>query len=116
MLPSGQELENIQKCLVAVYDKVILCSPDRKILGSVHVLAEKNLSQGETQKVVLFQAEDSFFFLEKEAAEAASEEARAGGYKVEVQNQPVNETEKKANREAVANVILHAMKRMKEKK
>jgi hypothetical protein len=37
------------------------------------------------------------------------------GYKVKVQYQPVDEAEQKAKREAVANVILQAMKRMKGK-
>jgi hypothetical protein len=113
--PSEQELANIQKCLAAGYDKVVLCSPDRKTLETVHALEEKNLSQAEMQKVMFFQPEDLFFYLEKEAAEAASEEARVRGYKVKVQYQPVNEAEKKAKREAVANVIVQALKRMKNK-
>jgi predicted lipid-binding transport protein (Tim44 family) len=95
---------------------VVLCSPDRKTLESVQVLAEKNLSQAEMQKVMFFQPEHLFFYLEKEAVEAASEEARVRGYKVKVHYQPVNEAEKKAKREAVANVIIQALKRMKEKK
>jgi len=110
-----QELKNIKKCLSSGYHKIVLCSPDRKTLESVRVLAEKNLSQVEMEKVVFFHPEDIFFYLEKEAAEAASEEARVRGYKVKVQYQPVNEAEKKVKREAVANVIIQALKRMKNK-
>ncbi len=79
-------------------------------------LAENKISQQELQKVLFFLPEDLFFYLEKEAAEALTEEARVKGYKVKVQYQPVKEEEKKAKREAVAQVILQAMKRMKEKK
>lgn len=95
---------------------MILCSPDRKTLDCVQALAQKNLSQVEMQKVMFFQPEDLIFHLEKEAVEAASEEVRVKGYKVKVQYQPVNEAEKKVKREAVANVIIKALKRMKEKK
>jgi len=111
-----QELKNIQKCLATDFDKIVHCSPDAKTLESVKVLAENKLSQPDMQKVLFFQPEDLFFYLEKEAAEAASEEARVKGYKVKVQYQPIKEEEKKAKREAVAQVILQAMKRMKEKK
>lgn len=111
-----QELKNIQKCLSADFDKIVFCSPDIKTLESVKALAENKISQQELQKVLFFQPEDLIFYLEKEAAEAASEEARVKGYKVKVQYQPVKEEEKKAKREAVAQVILQAMKRMKEKK
>lgn len=85
------------------------------MLESVKALADKNLGQTEMQKVMFFQPEDFFFYLEKKAAEAASEEARVKGYKVKVQYQPVNEAEKKAKWKAEAQVMLQVLKRMKTK-
>jgi hypothetical protein len=111
-----QELRNIKKCLSTDFDNIVFCSPDTKTLESIKILAENRLSQQEMQKVLFFQPEDLFFYLEKEAAASASEEARVKGYKVKVQYQPVKEEEKKVKREAVAQVILRAMKRMKETK
>lgn len=111
-----QELKNIQKCLSADFEKIVFCSPDQKTLESVKTLTEQKLSLPDIQKLLFFQPEDFLFYLEKEAAEAASEEARVKGYKVKVQYQPVKEEDKKAKREAVAQVILQAMKRMREKK
>jgi len=55
-------------------------------------------------------------FLEEEAAAEMTKEKRVKGYKVKVQYQPIKEEDKKAKREAVAQVILQAMKRMKETK
>lgn len=44
------------------------------------------------------------------------EEVRIKGYKVKVRYQATKEEEKKAKREAVAQVIPQAMKRMRERK
>ncbi len=60
--------------------------------------------------------DELFFFLEEKAAVEAYKEDRVKGYKVRVHYQPVKESEKKAKREAVAQVMLQALKRMKEKK
>ncbi len=111
-----QELKNIDKCLSAGYKQVVLCSPDQKTLENVRTLASQKLGQTDLLKVLFFKPEDLFYYLEKEAAAEASKEARVKGYKVKVQYQPVKESEKKAKREAVAQVILQAMKRMRDKK
>ena len=57
--------------------------------------------------------EKLFFYLEKEAAGKASKEERVKGYKVKVKFQPVAEAEKRTKREAVAQVILQALRRLK---
>jgi hypothetical protein len=111
-----QELKNIEKCLAAGFEKVILCSPERKTLDSIRSFTSRSLARAELKKVFFFQPDDLFFFLEESAAAEASKEDRIKGYKVRVQYQPVKESEKKAKRDAVAQVILQALKRMKEKK
>jgi hypothetical protein len=108
-----QELKNIQKCLVAGYEKVIVCSPDKKTLESVRALASQNLAESEQKKIFFFQPEELLMFLEEESAAEMTKEERVKGYKVKVQYQAATEDEKKAKREAVANVIVQALKRMK---
>jgi hypothetical protein len=49
-----------------------------------------------------------FSYLETEAATLAGKEERVKGYKVKVQYQALEEEEKKAKREAIAQVILIA--------
>lgn len=110
------ELSNIEKCLASGYEKVILCSPDKKNLEKIKTLVAKKLKESERERVLFLQPEELFFFLEKEAASWAGKEERIKGYKVKVQYQPVEESKKKAKREAVGQVILHALKRMKEEK
>jgi hypothetical protein len=111
-----QELSNIEKCLAAGYEKVILCSPEKKSLEKIRTLISKRLKPTDQEKVLFFQPEELFFFLEKEAASLVGKEERIKGYKVKVQYQPVMESEKKAKREAVGQVILQALRRMKEEK
>jgi hypothetical protein len=111
-----QELKNIEKCLSAGYEKVILCSPEKKTLENVKTLVSQKLNESDQKKILFFQPEELFFYLEKEVAAEAGKEERIKGYKVKVKYQPVQDTEKKTKREAVAQVILQALKRMKEKK
>lgn len=108
-----QELSNIEKCLVAGYDRVILCSPERKTLKKVKVLTTQKLEESEQEKVLFFQPEELFFYLEEETASKASKEERVKGYKVKVKFQPVAEAEKRTKREAVAQVIVQALRRLK---
>lgn len=112
---SDQELKNIEKCLKAGYEQVVLCSPDKKTLESVKSLAYQKLSGSIQKKVLFFQPEELFFYLEKKVASEENKEDRIKGYKVKVQYQPVQDSEKKTRREAVAQVILQALKRMRRK-
>ncbi|HEX3036428.1 MAG TPA: type IV secretory system conjugative DNA transfer family protein [Thermodesulfobacteriota bacterium] len=109
-----QELGNITKCIEAGYDHVIMCSPERRNLEKIKELAFQKLSESDQGKVLFFQPEELFFYLEKESAKSAGKEERVKGYKVKVQYQPVKETEKKTKRKAVAQVIVSALKRIKD--
>ena len=110
-----QELRNIKKCLTAGYEKVVVCSPDKKTLESVKVLASQNIVESDQKNIFFFQPEELLMFLEEESAAELTKEERVRGYKVKVQYQAASDDEKKAKREAVAQVILQALKRMKNK-
>jgi hypothetical protein len=111
-----QELSNIEKCLAAGYEKVISCSPDKKTLEKVKTLVSQKLKEPDKKKVLFLQPEELFFYLEEEAAKVETKEERVKDYKVKVQYQPIQETEKKTRKEAVAQVILGALRRMKDEK
>jgi hypothetical protein len=74
------ELSNIEKCLIAGYEKVILCSPEKKNLEKIKTLLTKKLKESEKERVLFFQPEDLFFYLEKETASLAGKEERIKGY------------------------------------
>ena len=110
------ELGNIVKCLEAGYDVVVLCSPDRRTLHKVRRLATQRLSEPDLGRVLFLQPDELFFYLDKEAAREAGTEDRVKGYRVKVEYQPVAENEKQARRAAVGQVILQALRRLKEKR
>jgi hypothetical protein len=111
-----QEVKNIEKCLAEGYEKVILCSPEKKTLENVRSLISHGLSKSDQSKVLYLQPEELLHYLDELEAAEQSKEERVKGYRVKVQYTATKEEEKKAKREAVAQVILQAMKRMKEKK
>lgn len=77
-------------------------------------LVTERFEQADQSKIICSQPEELPFFLEQEAARQASGVERVKGYKVKVQYQAVESSEKKAKREAVAHVILKAMRKMKD--
>jgi len=60
-----QELKNIEKCLMAGYDKVILCSPEKKTLEKLKDLVSQQLKRSEQDKVLFSKPEEVSFYLEK---------------------------------------------------
>jgi hypothetical protein len=111
---SEHELGNIEKCLKAGYDKVIVCSQGKKNLEKIRVLVMEKLEESGIEKVMFFEPDELLFYLEDEAAQDLYKEERVKGYKVKVNYQPVSSGDKKMKREAVAQVILGAFRRLKE--
>lgn len=82
----------------------------------VKKFATQKLKESDRKKILFFQPEELFFYLEEQAAREAGKEERVKGYKVKVQYQPVEEEEKRTKREVIAKIILQAMRRLKQKK
>jgi len=103
--PDTHELGNIKKCLNAGYNKVILCSPEKKVLTKVRKLALKNLKKAERQKILFFLPEELTSYLKEEAAKAASTTERIRGYDVERHVKPVSEEKQEAKRRSILGVL-----------
>ena len=113
---ADQELNHLEKCLKAGYEKVILCSPNKKTLDNVKTLVSQRFEDSDQKKILYFDPEGLILYFEEEFTAETSKEERVKGYKVKVKYKTVHESERKTKREAVAQVILQALKRMKEKK
>jgi len=111
-----QELSNIEKCLRAGYNSVILCSPEKRTLEKIKPLVFRRVDESDRTKLLFFQPEELFSYLETEAATLAGKEERVKGYRVKVQYQALEEEEKKAKREAIAQVILQSLRRQQQAK
>lgn len=107
------EFGNIEKCLVAGYDLVIVCAPDKKNLDAIKKLALQKLSLNEQEKILFFEPDALFLFLDVEEKKELHTEQRIKGYRVKVQYQAVSVAEQNQKRDAVAQVIMKSLKRMK---
>jgi len=72
-----QELSNIEKCLRAGYDKVILCSLEGKTLEGARELAFQKLSKTEREKVLFLKPEEISAYLGQFVRQTAKRKAKA---------------------------------------
>ncbi len=105
-----QELHNIEKGLKAGYDPVIVCSPEKKNLEAIRKLAAEKLPPTDQGKILLFEPEELFAFLDEQITQEAKSEQRIKGYRVKVEYRAMSESEKKQKREAVAQVIARSLR------
>ena len=111
-----QELANIEECLSVSYDKVILCSTKKRSLQRVRKLAAEKLEEPDRDRVLCLEPEELLSYLAEGTTDEAVGEQRVKGYKVKVRHQPVREAEEQAKRDAVAQVIVQALRRLKDEK
>lgn len=109
-----QELGNVQKCLAAGYDPVILISSEKRNLNKMKEFISSRIEEESLQKVLFLDTEEVILYLDELDAKASNKEETVRGYKVKVNYQSVEEADKQTRRQAVAQVILQAMKRMKD--
>jgi len=108
-----QELHNIEKCIKAGYDPIIVCSSKKKNLEAIRKTIVDKLPIEEQRKMLFFEPDELFLYLDEQTAKEVSREERVKGYRVKVQYQAVSDADKKMKREAVAQVIGQALRRLK---
>jgi hypothetical protein len=107
------EVGNIQKCLAAGFGHVVLISGDRKTIAKAKETVDASFGEEERTRVRVLTPEDFFDFVESLEAYAAGREETVRGYKVKVQYKKVAEGEQKARKQAISQVILGALKKLK---
>src|SRR5207302_6107437 len=71
-----QEFHNIEKCLSAGCDKIIVCAPDPKKLDKIRAYACPKLAGIDQEKISYFEPEALFAFLDEQAAQETVNEER----------------------------------------
>jgi hypothetical protein len=104
-----------QKRLAIGFETVLVISPEKKNLAKIQRAVDANLEKDQTGRMRFFTVEDFLNFLDEEEARAATTEQTVRGYKVKVKYRALNESERKARRQAIAQTILQGMRRMKPK-
>jgi hypothetical protein len=73
------EVQNIQKCLAAGFERVLVVSPEKKTLNQIKTLAASSLDQDQSGKVSYCTPEELFDILEAVANSMASEDGALQG-------------------------------------
>jgi hypothetical protein len=107
------ELGNLQKCLAAGFQRVLVVSSEKKTLNKVRQLASTALTEDQLNGIQFCAPDEAFALLEAIEAEAASVSGTVRGYKVKVKYTAMEEGEKTAKRQVVSGVIARTMKRLK---
>lgn len=108
------EVQNIQKCLSAGYDQVIVCSKNGKHLASIQQLAQKSLTKKVLKQVFFMEPDALSQYLISQAAQSASTEKRVKGYRVKVNYAAVDAKNAKQKQQKITDVVVKAMRDRKE--
>lgn len=109
------EIQNIQKCLVSGFDKVIVISNEAKHLTIIRKKAEELIASNQMAKVYFLEPENFHLFLEKlntDFGERQSE-TKVKGYQVKVSFTEAEESEQKTKEQAITELFKEVEKRKK---
>jgi hypothetical protein len=105
------ETGNVEKCLAAGFDEVVLLSLHRGTLGKVRQAVEAKVSDKDRERLHFMSPEEFFTFLD--APEPEAKETTVGGYKVKVKYRPAEGEAATRKSKAVSEILLKSLKRMK---
>lgn len=108
------ELQNIQKCLVSGFDKVIVISSDAKHLGNIRKKAESVISTNQLAKVLFLEPENFHLFLDSLKMQSdipKTNKTKVKGYKVNARFKQSSEADIKTRKQTVSEIVSNLIKR-----
>lgn len=108
---AGHEIGNVEKCLAAGFDEVVLLSLSRGTLGKVREALDLRLPPGAAERVRCMSPEELFTSLDAPAPEP--EESTVAGYKVKVRYRPPEGEAASHKSKAVTEILMKSLKRLK---
>lgn len=106
------ELQNVEKCLAAGYEEILVISTNARHLKSLARFIPENLDESMQDKVRFFSPEDLIEYLDQGASTtSATTESTVRGYKVKVTRQALSPADIAERRSAVAQVIARSLAR-----
>jgi len=106
------ELQNVEKCLAAGYEEILVVSTNARHLKSLARFIPENLDEAVRGKVQFFSTEDFIEYLDQgTSATPSTSESTVRGYKVKVTRQALSHADIAERRSAVAQVIARSLAR-----
>jgi hypothetical protein len=109
-----QELGNVEKCLAAGYNNIVLVGQNERHIKSLSKFIEAELDESEQDKVHYTTAENLIEYLDTLGAPPKPTEQMVKGYKVRTVQQVLDPKEASARRQAIAGVIARSLKQSKD--
>jgi hypothetical protein len=110
--PADHEVENVQKCLAAGYDRVIVVVSDKRALRAVAHGIETSLGAEARDRVCVVLPDGFVELLDAEEASAAGGETTVRGYKVKVRYSAAQAADAALRKQAISKVLLSGLKRL----
>jgi len=107
------EVGNVQKCLAAGFEHVVLLIMEKKLMAKARDAVAETVGETERARVHVLTTEEFFTFVDSLDAHAAGRVGKVRGYNVKVDYQAVTEGEQKTRKQAISQVILGALKKLK---
>jgi hypothetical protein len=108
------ELQNIQKCLAAGYERVVLISTDERHLSRIRKTVQENIDADDLPKAEFLTPEEFHNWLERVPIGPQNEE-KVKGYKVKTKMKAVDEGERSTRKKAISEIVFGALKRLRNK-
>lgn len=110
------EIQNIQKCLAAGFDEVVVISSDKKHLSNIRKNAESVIADSLFSRVHFLEPELFHLFLEKLNSEtnADSKDQKVKGYRVNVSFKDTSEADEEIREQAITEILKNAEVRNKQ--
>ena len=110
------ELGNVQKCLEAGFNHVVVVAKNTKRLERLKEVIGPRLASAERERVQFLTPESLFVFIQELEIRDLNTEQTVRGYKVRTTRHRLDHDESQNRREAVTQVVAKAMKRLNERK
>lgn len=108
------ELHNIQKCLAAGYDLIVVCMVEAKSIALLKKKLQDTFSPQQSEKIRVFEPEAFFQYLDTSmVATPLSTETTMKGYRVKVNYDSITEEEMKRKKDSIAKIVADSLKKMK---
>lgn len=107
------EIHNIQKCLSADYDRILVCMSQKKSITEIKEKILEIFDVVEQSKIEIIESENLYLFFEQLIQENPIIETTQKGYKVKVEYESPGEIDMNKKRINVGKVILNSVNKMK---
>lgn len=102
-----QEFGNVQKCLAANFNPVIVVAVEKMTLDKIKTLVESSLENDLLQKVLFYLPDELASFIDRIEPTKLTEEKVVRGRKVRVNYNPVSGPEQSAKKESILMALYH---------